>query len=74
MPWLWHALLSIGERRQIEKVPHLSILRDEVNELKRLVDGEPNEQTITQAWNAFGKIKDALGELAPNHPFIMRYR
>jgi hypothetical protein len=59
---------------QIEKVPHLATLRDEVSQLKRLVDGEPDEQTITQAWNTFGKIKDALGELAPNHPLILRYR
>jgi hypothetical protein len=59
---------------QIDKEPHLETLRDQVNELKRLVDGEPNEQTITYTWNAFGKIKDALGSLAPNHPFIMHCR
>jgi hypothetical protein len=33
----------------IVREPYLRQLRTEVSELKRLVDGEPNEQVVTQA-------------------------
>jgi hypothetical protein len=58
----------------IVKVPHLATLRAQVEELKRLVDGEPNEQIITQAWIAFDKIEAELKNLAPNHPLIWAHR
>jgi hypothetical protein len=59
---------------EIVKEPYLGQLRNEVAELKRLVDSEPNEMIVTRAWASFAKIKDALGHLCPNHPAIMRYR
>jgi hypothetical protein len=59
---------------QIVKEPYLGQLRTEVTELKRLVDGEPNEMVVTHAWASFAKIKEALSQLCPNHPEIMRHR
>jgi hypothetical protein len=58
---------------QVAKDPYLDQLRSEVSELKRLVDGEPNDQVINQAWAAFARIKEALGQLSPNHPAIMQH-
>jgi hypothetical protein len=57
----------------IVKDPYLAQLRDGVGELKQLVDGEPNDQSVTQAWAAFSKVKEALGQLCPNHPEIPRH-
>jgi hypothetical protein len=58
----------------IIKVPHLATLRAEIGELKQMVDGEPNEQIITQAWIVFDKIESGLKNLAPNHPLIWAHR
>lgn len=58
---------------EIVKEPYLERLRTEVSELKRLIDGEPNDLVVTQAWNSVGKIKEALGQLCPNHPAIMQH-
>jgi hypothetical protein len=55
---------------EIVKDPYLGQLRDGVSELKRLVDGEPTDQSVTQAWAAFARVKGALGQLCPNHPEI----
>ena len=59
---------------QIEREPYLQKVRDAVRKLQRLVDGEPNEVSIGAAWRQFDKIKDALGDLAPNHPELRRHR
>ena len=53
---------------EIVKEPHLEQLRDAVSELKRIVDGEPNIQTVGQAWRTFEKVKEALASLSPNQP------
>jgi hypothetical protein len=45
-----------------------------VAELKRLLDEEPNEMVVTQAWASFAKIKDALKQLCPNHRAIWEHR
>jgi hypothetical protein len=58
----------------IIKDPYLDRLRSAVSELKRLVDGEPTETSVTHAWASFDKIKDTLGHLCPNHPEILRHR
>jgi hypothetical protein len=59
---------------EIVKDPYLGQLRTEISELKRLLDGEPNEIVVTKAWAAFDKIKDAMGQLCPNHPEILPHR
>ena len=59
---------------EIVKEPYLEKLRAEVTELKRLVDGEPTELTITYAWASFDKIKAALSRLSPNRPEIWHNR
>lgn len=58
---------------EIVRDPYLGQLRDAVGELKRLVDGEPNDQSVTQAWSAFDKVKEALGQLCPNHPQVSHH-
>jgi hypothetical protein len=35
------------------------------------MDGQPNDIDIGRAWVLLGKVKEALGELAPNHPRIL---
>lgn len=58
---------------EIVREPYLAQLRTEVSELKRLMDGEPNDQVVTQAWASFARIKEGLGHLAPNHPAILHH-
>ena len=55
---------------ELVRDPYLERLRAEISELKRLVDGEPNEIVVTQAWTVFSRLKDALGHLCPNHPMV----
>lgn len=64
---------SKGNDMEIVKDPYLEQLRTAVSELKRLVDGEPNELVVTQAWASFAKAKEALGQLCPNHPAILQH-
>jgi hypothetical protein len=59
---------------EIVKEPYLEQLRTEVTELKRLVEGEPNDLVVTRAWASFDKIKEALSQLCPNHPQILLHR
>jgi hypothetical protein len=56
---------------EIVKEPHLEDVRTQVNELKRLMDGNANEIVVTQAWASLAKIKDALSKLCPEHPAIL---
>jgi hypothetical protein len=58
---------------EIVKEPYLARLRTEASELKRLIDGEPNDLVVTQAWASVGKIKEALAQLCPNHPAVMQH-
>ena len=59
---------------EIVREPYLERLRAEIAELNRLVDGEPDVTTVTQAWTTFDRIKDALAHLCPNHPQIWAHR
>ena len=59
---------------EIVREPYLALLRTEMAELKRLVDGEPDDIVITRAWTSLDKIKDALSQLCPNHPQILMHR
>jgi len=54
----------------IVKELYLGPLRDGVSELTRLEDGEPDDQVVKQTWAAFGRVKEALGQLCPDHPKI----
>lgn len=55
---------------EIVREPYLEQLRENVAELKRLADGNPNIIVVAQAWASFDKIKEALSQLCPNHPQI----
>jgi hypothetical protein len=65
---------GVTQEMEIVKEPYLGQLRTEVAALKRLLDEEPNEIVVTQAWRSFAKIKDALKQLCPNHRAIWEHR
>jgi hypothetical protein len=70
------ALVSKAETgdREIVEEPHLAQLRNEVSELQRIVDAEPDDITVTRAWASIFKTIEALKDLCPNHREILRYR
>ena len=57
---------------EIVREPYLGELRKEVAALKQIVDGKPNQLTVARAWVSLDKIKEALGELCPNHPQVLQ--
>ncbi len=59
---------------ELVEVPYLDQLRTEVDELKRIVYGTPNDVSVTQAWASLDKVKEAISQLCPNHPQIMYHR
>jgi hypothetical protein len=59
---------------EIIKEPYLAQLRDEVTELQKIVNTEPDDLVVTRAWASVSKVIEALRELCPNHREIWRYR
>ncbi len=52
---------------------HPEPLRLNVNELKAVVDQEPDAVRVGAAWDAVGRVIRALADLAPNHPAISHH-
>jgi hypothetical protein len=63
----------MGMTMQMEK-QHLGRVRVEVDELKAIVEKEPDARMVSAAYDALSRIVRALGDLAPNHPGILQHR
>jgi hypothetical protein len=57
---------------QIE-TEHLGRVRAAVDELKAVVEQEPDAARVGAAWDTVGRVIRALADLAPNHPTILQY-
>jgi len=55
---------------QIMKEPHLAQFRASVKTLQKSITAEPNDATVTRAWDAIDDVIDALRQLCPNHPAV----